>query len=88
VCHVRPWIKIYIRALVANLLGLSDEAMMTLDVPNGGAFAFERVFAADGSFRFVQLKWPENILAKAATPITEPPAVQPPPDVPTTRRPK
>ncbi len=77
-----------IRALVANLLGLSDDAMMKLDVPNGGAFAFERVLAADGNFRFVKLEWPEHILAKEATPISEPPAVQPPPDVPTAARPK
>jgi broad specificity phosphatase PhoE len=77
-----------IRAIVANLLDLSDDEMMTLDVPNGGAFAFERVFAVDGRYQFKKLAWPENILTKEATPISEPSTVQPPPDVPTAAPPR
>jgi broad specificity phosphatase PhoE len=70
-----------IRAIVANILGLSDEAMMALDVPNGAAFGFERILAPNGSFRFKNLDLPDDILDKEAPFITQPPTVLPPPKV-------
>ncbi|WP_420383427.1 histidine phosphatase family protein [Novosphingobium sp.] len=71
-----------IRALVANLIHLSDAEMMALDVPNGGAFAFERSFTADGAQIFTQMLLPDHILPKQAY-ITEPPTVAPPPQLST-----
>jgi len=55
-----------IRALVANLIGLTDAQMMTLDVPNGGAFLV------------VQQPLPDHVLPKTAAAITQPPAAPPP----------
>ncbi|RVD31781.1 histidine phosphatase family protein [Mesorhizobium sp. M4B.F.Ca.ET.017.02.2.1] len=70
-----------IRAIVANLLDLTDTEMMTLEVPNGRAFAFQRVFLPDGSYRFEKADLPDHILVKEAKFITEPPTVLPPPAV-------
>ena len=63
-----------IRALIANLLDLSDEAMMQLPVPNGGAFLFQRSFDGEGRPVFRQAPLPEHVLAKTASLITPPPA--------------
>jgi broad specificity phosphatase PhoE len=70
-----------IRALVANLLDLTDGEMMTLDVPNGGVFAFQRIFLPEGRFGFEKIALPRHILVKEANFITEPPTVAPPPEV-------
>ncbi|HEX4197438.1 MAG TPA: histidine phosphatase family protein [Caulobacteraceae bacterium] len=67
-----------IRALVANLVNLSDAEMMSLAVPNGGAFLFERRFDAAGAARFTQGTLPDHVLPKTAAPITPPPAAPPP----------
>ena len=67
-----------IRALVANLLDLSDAQMMTLDVPNGGAFLFARTTGADGKPVFTRQTLPDHVLPKTASPITPPPAASPP----------
>ena len=66
------------RTLIANLLGLSDAAMMTLDVPNGGAFLFHRLLGADGRSVFAQQPLPDHVLARTASPITPPPSAPPP----------
>jgi broad specificity phosphatase PhoE len=66
-----------IRALVADLLHLTDAQMMTLDVPNGGAFLFERTFDAHGKATFTQVTLPAHVLARTAAPITPPPAAPP-----------
>jgi broad specificity phosphatase PhoE len=70
-----------IRALVANLLDLSDAEMMSYDVPNGQAHAFQRTIAADGSCSFAKLDLPDHVLEKAAAPITQPPTPKPAPQV-------
>ena len=67
-----------IRALIADLLDLSDAEMMTRDVPNGGAFLFIRTLGADGTFSFRPGELPAHILPKTAAPITEPPSAPPP----------
>jgi broad specificity phosphatase PhoE len=67
-----------IRALVANLVGLTDAQMMSLDVPNGGAFLFTRGFDASGAAVFVQHPLPAHVLPKTAAPISQPPAAPPP----------
>jgi broad specificity phosphatase PhoE len=67
-----------IRALVANLIGLTDAQMMALDVPNGGAFLFQRTFDAAGAASFAQIALPDHVLPKTATLITPPPAAPPP----------
>lgn len=65
------------RALIANLLGLSDASMMTLDVPNGGAFLFHRALNARGRSVFTQQSLPDHVLARTASLITRPPAAPP-----------
>jgi broad specificity phosphatase PhoE len=67
-----------IRALVADLIGLTDAQMMSLDVPNGGAFLFVRMIGADGKSSYSQQALPEHVLPKIATPISPPPAAPPP----------
>ena len=52
-----------IRALVAELLRISDAQMMQFDVPNGAAFLFERSFQA-GTPLFSQEPLPLHILEK------------------------
>jgi broad specificity phosphatase PhoE len=60
-----------IRALVAELLKLSDTQMMQFDVPNGAAFLFERSFQA-GTSLFSQKALPPHILEKTASLIRLP----------------
>ena len=67
-----------IRALVANLVGLTDAEMMSLDVPNGGAFLFERIVDGDGTTSFRRGDLPDHVLPKIASLITTPPAAPPP----------
>jgi broad specificity phosphatase PhoE len=67
-----------IRALVADLTGLTDAQMMNLDVPNGGAFLFERSIGPDGKSSFRQQVLPDHILPKTAAAITQPPSAPPP----------
>jgi broad specificity phosphatase PhoE len=56
-----------IRALVANLLQLSDACMMTFDVENGSAFLFERTFDASGKPHFSQQALKPHVLKKSAS---------------------
>lgn len=65
-----------IRALVANLLCLSDAEMMSLDVPNGAAFLFERI-QDGGKTRFERRPLADHVLPKTAAPITPPPHAPP-----------
>jgi broad specificity phosphatase PhoE len=67
-----------IRALVADLIGLTDAQMMSLDVPNGGAFLFARTIGPDGRSSYSQQALPDHVLPKAAAAITPPPAAPPP----------
>ncbi|MBV8684492.1 MAG: histidine phosphatase family protein [Caulobacteraceae bacterium] len=67
-----------IRALVADLIGLTDAQMMSLDVPNGGAFMFLRTIGADGTSSYSQQTLPDHVLPKVAAAITAPPAAPPP----------
>jgi broad specificity phosphatase PhoE len=60
-----------IRALIADLLHLSDLDMMQRDVPNGAVFLFERSFVA-GKARFSQKELPDHILEKTASLIRMP----------------
>ncbi len=60
-----------LRALVAELLEMSDAEMMRFDVPNGAAFLFERSFEA-GMPRFSQKELPPHILEKTASLIRMP----------------
>lgn len=56
-----------IRALIANLLNLSDGEMMKFDVPNGAAFLFERTFDSSGHAQFSQRHLEPHILEKTAS---------------------
>jgi broad specificity phosphatase PhoE len=56
-----------IRALVANLLQLSDACMMTFDVENGAAFLFERTFDVSGKPHFSQKPLKPHVLKKSAS---------------------
>jgi len=49
--------------------------MMSIDVPNGQAFLFERTVEDDGRSLWKQGELPVHILAKTAPPITRPPAL-------------
>jgi broad specificity phosphatase PhoE len=64
------------RALIAEVLGLTDAEMMQLAVDNGKAFLFERT--STGPSRFVQQTLPAHLLPKTIAPITLPPAAPPP----------
>ena len=63
------------RALVANLLELDDRAMMALDVPNGGAFIFDRRLDDEGRSLFTQRRPPTTCSPRppARSPSPRPP---------------
>jgi broad specificity phosphatase PhoE len=65
-----------IRALIAEILGLDDAAMMQRDVPNGGAFLFARTTVSPA--KFAEQPLPEHVLARTAAPISQPPKAPPP----------
>lgn len=67
------------RAIIADLRRLSDAEMMTIDVPNGRAFLFQRTVGEGGRSLWNELELPEHVLAKTAPPITRPPALTRPP---------
>ncbi len=69
-----------LRALLANLRNLSDQEMMTIDVPNGGVFLFERTLGPAGASIYTQLPLPNPVLPRTAPSIEEP-TVQPPPNI-------
>jgi broad specificity phosphatase PhoE len=71
------WFSHYgtMRAIIADLLRLSDADMMNIDVPNGQAFLFQRTVDDDGSSLWKQLELPQHVLEKTAPPITRPPAM-------------
>lgn len=58
-----------IRALIGNLLQLSNADMMSFDIPNGGAFLFERKFDGDGKPSFSRQDLKPHVLEKTASPI-------------------
>jgi broad specificity phosphatase PhoE len=66
-----------IRALNANLSGLSDAEMMTVDVPNGGIFLYERSFQ-DGQAVYTRAALSDPVIPKTAG-LAAAPAVAPPP---------
>jgi broad specificity phosphatase PhoE len=70
-----------LRALIANLLKLSDSEMMKLDVPNGAAFLFERTFDSSGRSVYTPKPLPDHVLPKTAPLITVPDVVQTLPEV-------
>ena len=51
-----------IRALTANLLHLSDDEMMKLDVRNGGVHLFQRAFGAEGQSTYTRQQLPPHVL--------------------------
>jgi broad specificity phosphatase PhoE len=61
------------RAIIADLLRLSDADMMKIDVPNGRAFLFQRSIGEDGRSVWKEIALPEHVLQKTASPITPPP---------------
>jgi broad specificity phosphatase PhoE len=61
-----------LRALIANLRGLSDAEMMTFDVPNGGLFLFERLIHPDGTYAYQEVALPSPVLPRTAPKIEEP----------------
>jgi len=65
-----------IRALIAEILGLDDAAMMLRSVDNGAAFLFARTATAPS--RYVEQPLPAHVLPKSASAITQPPAAPPP----------
>lgn len=65
------------RALIAEILGLTDAAMMQRDVPNGQAFQFVRTFDAQGTAAFIEQPLPDHLLPKLAADISLPPSAPP-----------
>ena len=53
-----------LRALLANLRGLSDQAMMTIAVDNGAAFLFNRTVGPDGISVWTEQPLPSPVIAK------------------------
>ncbi|HEX3406554.1 MAG TPA: histidine phosphatase family protein [Caulobacteraceae bacterium] len=66
------------RALIAELLELSDAEMMTRPIDNGAAFLFERLIDPQGRSTFEERPLPAHVLPKLAAPIVQPPAAPPP----------
>jgi broad specificity phosphatase PhoE len=56
-----------IRALIAEILGLSDAAMMETTVNNGEAFLFVRTVSADGGSAWAQQTLPPHVLPRNAS---------------------
>ena len=69
-----------LRALLANLRGLSDQEMMTIAVDNGAAFHFNRTIGPDGFSVWTEQPLPSPVIAKTA-PAIAPPPVAPPPNL-------
>ena len=67
-----------LRALLANLRGLSDQAMMTIAVDNGAAFLFNRTIGPDGVSVWTEEPLPSPVIAKTAPSIAPPPVAPPP----------
>ena len=55
------------RALIAELLGLSDAEMMTTTVANGEAFLCQRTVAGDGDSTWARQALPAHVLPKDAS---------------------
>jgi broad specificity phosphatase PhoE len=66
------------RALIAEILGLSDQDMMKRTIDNGAAFRFDRIFSAGGDSTFVEQPLPRHVLPRLVAPISQPPAAPPP----------
>ncbi|WP_438391765.1 histidine phosphatase family protein [Caballeronia sp. DA-9] len=54
-----------IRAIIAELTDLFDDAMMDIDVPNGKAFQFNRIVDVGGQSSFQEEALPHHVLDKA-----------------------
>lgn len=61
------------RALIAEILGLSNEDMMKRTIPNGRAFQFNREATGAGEWRFAEVELPPHLLDKDEEKILEPP---------------
>jgi broad specificity phosphatase PhoE len=57
------------RAMIAELMGLTDDDMMQTTVDNGRAFLFERTIDGDGRSNWSERELPAHVLAKSASPI-------------------
>jgi broad specificity phosphatase PhoE len=66
------------RALIAELMDLSDADMMKTTVDNGRAFLFERSVGSDGVSTYVQRELPAHVLRKSASFIKTVPDPGPP----------
>jgi hypothetical protein len=62
------------RALIAEILGLSDEKMMKIKVPNGQVFQFDGELDVTGSWHFEEVKVPSHLLSPDQERVTEPTA--------------
>ena len=64
-----------LRAMVANLLGYTDEQMMLKlkHIPNGHIFLFHRALGADGSVFWEKQALPDHLVPKASPTIERPP---------------
>ncbi|HEY1720284.1 MAG TPA: histidine phosphatase family protein [Magnetospirillaceae bacterium] len=67
-----------IRAMIAEILGLSDAEMMKRQIDNGGAFQFVRTMDAQGAYHFTEKPLPQHVLPKLVDPIAPPPSAPPP----------
>ncbi|HEY2011653.1 MAG TPA: histidine phosphatase family protein [Rhizomicrobium sp.] len=66
-----------IRALIAEILDLSDADMMMREVDNGHAFQFDRVQDPQGNWSYAEKPLPAHLLPMIAAKITAPPAAPP-----------
>jgi broad specificity phosphatase PhoE len=67
-----------IRAMIAELMGYSDQEMMQTQVDNGRAFLFERTIDGDGRSIYAERELPAHVLAKSASFIAAVPDPAPP----------
>lgn len=65
------------RAMIAEILNLSDAQMMARVIDNGRAFQFERIEDGPGKWGYQEVQLPDHILPKLAQKITLPPTAPP-----------
>lgn len=65
------------RALIAEILHLTDQDMMKTVIDNGAIFGFKRISKA-GQATYVRVALPDPVIPKNAPKITEPPVAPPP----------
>lgn len=84
IAYLLPWADVLasshmgtMRAMIAEILNLSDTEMMARTIDNGHAFQFDHIEDGPGKWHYKEVQLPDHILPKIAGKITLPPAALP-----------